>query len=137
MKQKSLLVSRNENSKENWQKYRLCRDQLAQVVKDKQEKHSHLCVFFSQHNPAKNEIYQIRGSGSINSRITALRSSFNEMITQDFKITKYFNAVFKIYGNVVALLSLGYLIQEFLNYQSVIFSTTLKQCYDILREQNT
>ena len=62
--------------------------------------------FFSQHNPAKNEIYQIRGSGSINSRITALRSSFNEMITQDFKITKYFNAVFKIYGNVVALLSL-------------------------------
>ena len=39
-KQELLLAFRNQNIEDDWQNYRLCREQLVSLTKRKQEKHS-------------------------------------------------------------------------------------------------
>ena len=99
-KHNSLLDYRNQNTEDNWQNYRLCHEQLVNLVNDKQEKHSlSLFSILSEIQEKRKFVTRFCGSCSCSSRITAKRSSFNnEMITQNIQIAIEFICVFSNLG---------------------------------------
>ena len=85
-KENSLRSYRSQRKSDNWSKYQFLRNQMSQLIGNKQLDHSKNCFsLLSTIQQKWKYINQIRGTCSGNNRITVLRNSFSEMITQDKK----------------------------------------------------
>ena len=80
----SLRLYRSQSTSDNWSKYQFLRNQMSQLIRSKQLGHSKKCFsLLSTIQQKWRYINQVRGTCSGNNRITVLRNSFSEMITQD------------------------------------------------------
>ena len=94
-KQNSLRSYRTQSTSDNCSKYQFLRNQMSQLIKSKQLDHSKNCFsLLSTIQQKWKYINQVRVTCSGNNRITALRNSFSEMITQDKKIANHLNYIF-------------------------------------------
>ena len=132
-KHKSFLDYRNKNTEANWQNYRLCREQLVSLVNDKHEKYSLSFISILSENQEK----WFFGSCSSNSRIMAKRSSFNEMITQDFQTAVDFIFVFSNLGEFFRSVKFEPNVPVKSEFPAFHFKHIIvKQCYYVNRALN-
>ena len=134
----SLKSYRSQSTSNNWSKYQFLRNQMSQLIGSKQLDHSKNCFsLLSTIQQKWKYINQVRGTCSGKNRITVLRNSFSEMITQDKKIANHLNNIFsnlrEFFGakkppnyNKSASESAPFHFQHI----------TVKQCFDILRKIN-
>ena len=91
----SLKSYRSQSTSDNWSKYQFLRNQMSQLIRSKQLDHSKNCFsLLSTIQQKWKYINQVRGTCSGNNRITVLRNSFSEMITQDKKNCQSFKLYF-------------------------------------------
>ena len=137
-KQNSLRSYRSQSTSDNWSKYQFLRNQMSQLIRSKQPDHSKNCFsLLSTIQQKWKYINQVRGTCSGNNRITVLRNSFSEMITQDKKISNHLNYIFSNLGDFFGAKKLP-------NYNKSAFESapfhfqhiTVKQCFDIVRKIN-
>ena len=75
--------------------YQFLRNQMSQLIRSKQLDHSKNCFsLLSTIQQKRKYINQVRGTFSGNNRITVLRNSFSERITQDKKNCQSFKLYF-------------------------------------------
>ena len=94
-KQNSLKSYRSQSTSDTWSKYYFLHNQMSQLIRSKQLDHSKNCfLLLSTIQQKRKYINQVRGTCSGNNRITVLRNSFSEMITQDKKNCQSFKLYF-------------------------------------------
>ena len=98
-KQNSLRSDRSQSTSDKWSKYQFLRNQMSQLIRSKQLDHSKNCFsLLSTFQQKWKYINQVRDTCSGNNRITVLRNSFSEMITQDTKIANHLTYIFSNLG---------------------------------------
>ena len=137
-KQNSLRSYRSQSTSDNWSKYQFLRNQMSRLIRSKQLEHSKNCFsLLSTIQQKWKYINQVRGTCSGNNRITVLRNSFSEMITQDKKIANHLNYIFSNLGEFFGA-------KKSPNYNKSASESgpfhfqhiTVKQCFDIVQKIN-
>ena len=137
-KQNSLRSYRSQSTSDNWSKYQFLRNQMSKLIRSKQFDHSKNCFsLLSTIQQKWKYINQVRGTCSGNHRITVLRNSFSEMITQDKKIANHLNYIFSNLGEFFGAKKPPNYNKSASESASFHFQhITVKQCFDIVRKIN-
>ena len=137
-KQNSLKSYRSQSTSDSWSKYQFLRNQMSQLIRSKQLDHSKNCFsLLSTIQQKWKYINQLRGTCSGNNRITVLRNSFSEMITQDEKIANHLNYIFSNLGEFFGAKKPPNFNKSASESAPFHFQhITVKQCFDIIRKIN-